>query len=50
MYPPYIMQLSTQLWLAEEQLTARDARRAPEARDRTFRHRFLGRPDSASRR
>jgi hypothetical protein len=49
MYPPYIMQLATRLWLAEEYLDAREARRAAEARDRTFRHRFLGRTDRQSR-
>ena len=48
LYPPFI-QLKTRLWMAEEYLAAREARRAAEARDLTLRHRLFGRTDNESR-
>jgi hypothetical protein len=49
MYPTYLMQLYTRLWLADEYLDAREARRIAEARDRSFRHRSLARTHTQSR-
>jgi hypothetical protein len=49
MYPTYLMQVYTRLWLADAHLDVRERTRAAEARDRTSRHRSLGRIHRQSR-